>query len=95
MVRVAQAYAVSQNGLYHLVDGVILSNHLMLQVVFEVFQAFAFALSHALSRYAGHHADYVGNVFVCNLNVFAYLSLLPLCLHFLNLFLDFGLGISA
>ena len=95
MVRVAQAYTVPQNGLYHLVDGIILSNHLVLQVVFQIFQTFAFTLCHALGRYAGHHADNVGNVFGCHLNIFANLSLLPLRLHVLNLFLDLGLGISA
>ncbi|CUQ64179.1 Uncharacterised protein [Segatella copri] len=48
-----------------------------------------------MSRYAGHHADNVGNIFGCHLNIFANLSLLPLRLHVLNLFLDLGLGISA
>ena len=63
---VTQAGAVAADAAGDLVDGLVLADDLLFQLIGHAQQAYALALGNALGRNAGHHGYNLGNVVLVN-----------------------------
>ena len=83
MIRLFQSYTVALDGVYHLVDSLILCDDVRLQLLSHTLQANTFLLSHTLYGYSGHHAYYLSHLFIGDGLTHIYLAFLPFAIQLL------------
>ena len=94
MVGILQTHTVSLDGLHHFVDGLILSNHGVLQFLSHTLQADTLLFSHPLCRYTRHHRYDLSHLFGIYDLTFLVFTLAPALVHRLQFSLQLCLSVT-
>ena len=94
MVGLFQSYTVTLDGLYHLVDGSILSYHVVLQFCGHALQSDTLLFSHTLGGHTGHHRYHLGHLVGIYSKLFAALAVSPALVQLLQLLVEHHLTVA-
>ena len=94
MVGILQAHTVSLDRLHHLVDGLILGNHGVLQFLSHPLQADTLLFCHPLRRYTRHHRYDLCHLFGIHRLALLVFALAPAFVHRLQFSLQLCLSVT-
>ena len=94
MIRLLQAYTVSLDGTYHLVDSLVLTYHRTLQLLRHTLQTDSLLFSHTLHRYSRHHRYHISHLLSINHLTLLAFAVLPLLIEGLKVGLQLRLTIA-
>ena len=94
MIRLLQAYTVSLDGTYHLVDSLVLTYHRALQLLRHTLQTDSLLFSHSLYGHSRHHRYHISHLLCIYHLTFLAFAVLPLLIEGLKVDLQLGLTIA-